>query len=256
MNDAVTAPTMPLFRASWKMMLRSRGVFAAVITSSLYIAFFGLIEDLDFGIGGETIRFFDYVLPGFAVFLMNYQIQDITVAVAASFKARGILKRLATTPLSPLRFIAVQAATYVGLGVVASGLVLTIGKLVGGQITLTANLIWLIPLIALVAITSIALGYVVAGLTPNPQTATNVGSTITFLIMGFSGVMFPIEALPGALPEIVPYAVPHTALIEIIRGIALTGDAITGYRHELLIAIAWLTGAFALAARFYRFTDD
>jgi ABC-2 type transport system permease protein len=256
MNDALTAPIMPLFRASWKMMLRSRGVFAAVITSSLYIAFFGLIEDLDFGIGGETIRFFDYVLPGFAVFLMNYQIQDITVAVAASFKARGILKRLATTPLSPLRFIAVQAATYVGLGVVASGLVLTIGKLVGGQIALTANLIWLIPLIALVAITSIALGYATAGLTPNPQTATNVGSTISFLIMGFSGVMFPIEALPGALPEIVPYAIPHTALIEIIRGIALSGDAITGYGHELLIAIAWLGGAFALAARFYRFTED
>jgi len=256
MNDALTAPIMPLFRASWKMMLRSRGVFAAAITSSLYIAFFGLIEDLDFGIGGETIRFFDYVLPGFAVFLMNYQIQDITVAVAASFKARGILKRLATTPLSPLRFIAVQAATYVGLGVVASGLVLTIGKLVGGQIALTANLIWLIPLIALVAITSIALGYATAGLTPNPQTATNVGSTISFLIMGFSGVMFPIEALPGALPEIVPYAIPHTALIEIIRGIALSGDAITGYGHELLIAIAWLGGAFALAARFYRFTED
>ena len=256
MNDVVTAPTMPLFRASWKMMLRSRGVFAAVITSSLYIAFFGLIEDLDFGIGGETIKFFDYVLPGFAVFLMNYQIQDITVAVAASFKARGILKRLATTPLSPFRFIAVQAATYVGLGVVASGLVLTIGKMVGGHIALTANLIWLIPLIALVAITSIALGYATAGLTPNPQTATNVGSTITFLIMGFSGVMFPIEALPGALPNIVPYAIPHTALIEVIRGIALSGDAITGYGHDLLIGAAWLAVAFVVAARAYRFTDE
>ena len=256
MNDAVAAPLLPLFQASWKMMLRSRGVLAAVITSSLYIAFFGLIEDLEFGIGRETIRFFDYVLPGFAVFLMNYQIQDITVAVAASFKARGILKRLATTPLSPFRFIVVQAATYVGLGVVASGLVLTIGKLVGGKIALTANLIWLIPLIALVAVTSIALGYATAGLTPNPQTATNVGSTITFLIMGFSGVMFPIEALPGALPDIVPYAIPHTALIEIIRGIALSGDAITSYGHETLIGFAWLTGAFAAAALFYQFTED
>ena len=256
MNDVVTAPTMPLFRASWKMMLRSRGVFAAVITSSLYIAFFGLIEDLDFGIGGETIKFFDYVLPGFAVFLMNYQIQDITVAVAASFKARGILKRLATTPLSPFRFIAVQAATYVGLGVVASGLVLTIGKMVGGHIALTANLIWLIPLIALVAITSIALGYATAGLTPNPQTATNVGSTITFLIMGFSGVMFPIEALPGALPDIVPYAIPHASLIEAIRGIVLTGENITSYGQQVVIGAAWLALAFAVAARAYRFTDE
>ncbi len=68
----MTTPTIPLFRASWRMMLRSRGVIFAIITASLYIAFFGLIEGLDFGIGTETIRFFDFVLPGFAVFLIVY----------------------------------------------------------------------------------------------------------------------------------------------------------------------------------------
>jgi ABC-2 type transport system permease protein len=252
----VTATTLPLFRASFKMMLRSRGVIFAIVTASLYIAFFGLIEDLEFGVGTETIRFFDFVLPGFAVFLMVYQIQDITVAVAASFKARGILKRLATTPLSPFRFIAVQALTYVGLGVVASALVLTIGKLVGGNIAMTANLLWLIPLVAAVAITSIAMGYAVAGLTPNPQTATNVGTTITFLMFGFAGVMFPTEALPGVLPDLVPFVVPHTALIEAIRGIALTGDWITAYGGQLLIGAGWLAVAFTVAALSYRFTED
>jgi ABC-2 type transport system permease protein len=178
------------------------------------------------------------------------------VAVAASFKARGILKRLAITPLSPLRFIAVQAVTYMGLGVVASGLVLAIGKLVGGRIALTANLLWLVPLVAVVAVTSIAMGYATAGLTPNPQTATNIGSTVTFLMFGFAGVMFPIEALPGALPDVVPYAVPHTSLIEAIRGIALNGDAITPYGQQLLIGAAWLALAFAIAALSYRFTED
>jgi ABC-2 type transport system permease protein len=252
----VTTPTLPLFRASWKMMLRSRGVIFAIITASLYIAFFGLIEDLDFGVGGRTIRFFDFVLPGFAVFLMVYQIQDITVAVAASFKARGILKRLAITPLSPAKFIGVQTLTYVGLGVLASGLVLTIGKLVGGNLAITTNLLWLIPLVAVIAITSIAMGYAIAGLTPNPQTATNVGGTVSFLMFGFSGVMFPTEALPGALPDIVPYAVPHTALIEAIRGIALTGDSITAYGHHVLIGLAWLAVAFTIATLVYRFTDE
>ncbi len=251
-----TTPTLPLFSASWKMMLRSRGVIFAIITSSLYIAFFGLIEDLDFGIGDQTIEFFDFVLPGFAVFLMVYQIQDITVAIGSSFKARGILKRLATTPLRPLRFIAVQSATYVALGVGASLLVLAIGRLVGGNIAMTWNLLWLIPLISVVAITSIALGYAIAGLTPNPQTASNVGAAVTFLMFGFSGVLFPIVALPGALPDIVLYAVPHTALIEIIRGITLTGDDVTGYGRQLLIGAGWLIAAFAAATVFYRFTED
>jgi ABC-2 type transport system permease protein len=248
--------TLPLFRASFKMMLRSRGVIFAIVTASLYIAFFGLIEDLAFGIGSETIRFFDFVLPGFAVFLMVYQVQDITVAVASSFKARGILTRLATTPLSPLRFIAVQALTYVGLGVVASALVLTIGWLVGGTIVLTASLLWLIPLIGVVALTSIALGYAIAGIAPNPQTATNIGSTISFLMFGFAGVMFPVEALPGILPDVVPFVVPHTALIEIIRGIVLTGTAITAYGGQLVIGAGWLALAFTIAALAYRFTED
>ncbi len=252
----MTTPTLPLFRASWKMMLRSRGVIFAIVTASLYIAFFGLIEDLDFGVGGQTIRFFDFVLPGFAVFLMVYQIQDITVAVGASFKARGILKRLATTPLSPARFIGVQSLTYVGLGVVASALVLTIGKLVGGNLAITTNLIWLIPLVAVAAVTSIAKGNAIAGLTPNPQTATNVGGTVSFLMFGFAGVMFPTEALPGVLPDIVPYAVPHTALIQAIRGIALNGESITAYGQQVLIGGVWLAAALSVASLAYRFTEE
>ena len=252
----MTATTLPLFRASFKMMLRSRGVIFAIVTASLYIAFFGLIEDLEFGIGTRTITFFDYVLPGFAVFLMVYQIQDITVAVAASFKARAILKRLATTPLSPFRFIAVQSLTYVGLGVMASALVLSIGKLVGGTIALTLNLLWLIPLVAVVALTSIAMAYAIAGLTPNPHTATNVGGTVSFLMLGFSGVMFPTDALPGILPNLVPFVVPHTALIEVIRGIALTGAGITEYGTQVLIGAGWLAVALVVATLAYRFTDD
>jgi ABC-2 type transport system permease protein len=252
----VTTTTLPLFRASFKMMLRSRGVIFAIVTASLYIAFFGLIQDLEFGIGAETIRFFDFVLPGFAVFLMVYQIQDITVAVASSFKARGILKRLATTPLSPFRFIAVQALTYVGLGVVASALVLTIGKLVGGNLAITENLLWLIPLVAAIAITSIAMGFAIAGLTPNPQTATNVGGTVSFLMFGFAGVMFPTEALPGVLPDLVPFVVPHTALIEVIRGIALTGADITRFGTQILVGAAWLAAALVVASLAYRFTDE
>jgi ABC-2 type transport system permease protein len=252
----MTTPALPLFRASWKMMLRSRGVIFAVVAASFQIAFFGLMQDLDFGFPGETIRFFDFVLPGMAVFIIVYQIQDIMVAVAASYKARGILKRLATTPLSPFTFIGVQTLTYVGLGVVASAPVLTIGKLVGGNLAITANLLWLIPLIALVVLTSIAIAFAIAGLTPNPQTASNVGSTLTFLLFALTGALLPVEALPGVLPDIVPYAVPHTSLIQAIRGIALTGEGITAYGQQVLVGFVWLVAAFTIAAISYRFTEE
>jgi ABC-type multidrug transport system permease subunit len=256
MDVPMLAQTIPLFRASGKMMLRSRGVIWAVGAGSVQVLTFGLMKDLDFGVGTGRIGFFDFVLPGMAVFLAINQLQDIMVAVAANYKARGTLKRLAVTPVSPPLVIGVQILTHVGLGVVAAALVLTVGTLIGGDLAITLNLLWLAPLIAMAVLTALAMSFAVAGLTPNPQTANNVGVTISFLLFAFTGAILPVQALPGALPDIIPYAVPHTALIEAIRGIALTGVPITDYGRQVLIGAGWLALALVVAALAYRFTEE
>ncbi|HZD58263.1 MAG TPA: ABC transporter permease [Anaerolineales bacterium] len=248
--------TMPLFRASWKMMLRSRGVIFAVLAAAVPVVVLGLMRDLGFGFGDQTLNFFDYILPGFAVFLVVYQLQDIMVAVAASYKARGILRRLAVTPVSPQLLVVAQMLSFVVLGVLAAFVILALGKLIGADLVITANLLWLIPLVALVVLTALAIAFIIAGLTPNPQTAANVGATISFLLFGFTGVVLPIEALPGALRDIVPYAVPYTALIRAIRGIVLTGEGITAYGQQVRVGLVWLVVAFTVAGISYRFTDE
>lgn len=250
------AQTVPLFRASGRMMLRSRGVIFALVAGSVQIVAFGLMRDLGFGVGGRSIDFFAFALPGMAVFLPLYQLQDIMVAVASNYKARGTLKRLAVTPVSPPLVIAVQILTHVGLGVAAAGLILAVGALIGGELAVTLNLVWLVPLIAMAVLTALATAFAVAGLSPNPQTASNVGATISFLLFALTGAILPVEALPGPLPDIVPYAVPHTALIDAIRGIALTGAPISRYGTQILIGALWLTVAFVVAALVYRFTDE
>jgi len=250
------AQALPLFRASGKMMLRSRGVVFAVAAGSLQVAVFGLMRNLRFGFGGHEIGFFDFALPGMAVFLAIYQLQDIMVAVAANYRARGILRRLAVTPVWPPLVIAIQITTYVGVGVVAAAVVLTVGTLIGGDLAMTPRLLWLIPLIGMAVLTSLAIAFAVAGLTPNPQTASNVGQTISFLLFAFTGTFLPVQALPGALPHIVPYAVPHTALIQAIRGIALTGANITQYATQVLVGAGWLAVSMLVASLAYRFTDE
>ena len=248
--------TLPMFRASLKMMLRSRGVIYAMVSTPVMVVAFGLMGDLGYGFGTESVDFFDFVLPGIATFIATYTLQDIVVAVAASYKARGVLKRLAATPVSPPLLIAAQILTYVVLGVAATALALALGALVGGSLAITANLLWLIPLIAMGVLTALAIAFAIAGLTPNPQTANIVSGTLAWPLFTLTGAVLPVEAMPGVLPDIVPYAVPYASLIEAIRGIALAGASITAYDQQVLVGALWLAFTFALAAKAYRFDRE
>ena len=124
----------PLLGASVRMMLRSRGVIYAMVANPLQVVALGLLAGgLGFGIGDRSVRFFDFVLPGMAA-LSVLQLQDITVAIAASYRARGILRRLAVTPVSPARLIGAQVLSYLAIGLVAAGLALAIGTAMGAHV--------------------------------------------------------------------------------------------------------------------------
>ena len=247
---------LSLVRASLRMMLRSRGVIYAMIANPLQVVAFGLLAGgLGFGIGDRSVDFFDFVLPGMAA-LTVLSLQDITVAIAASYKARGILRRLAVTPVSSARLIGAQVLSYLALGLVAAALALAIGAVMGARLVIGANLLWLIPLQVIVVLTALSIAFAIAGLTPNPQTANLVGGSVALPLFALTGAFLPIAAMPAPLPDIVPYAVPYAALIEAIRGIALTGSSISAYGPQLAVGIAWLVAMFVVAAQAYRFTDD
>lgn len=246
---------LSLLRASVRMMLRSRGVIYAMVANPLQVVALGLLAGgLGFGIGDRSVSFFDFVLPGMAA-LSVLQLQDITVAIAASYRARGILRRLAVTPVSPARLVGAQILSYLALGFVAAGLALAIGTAMGGKVVISANLLWLIPLQAIVVLTALSIAFAIAGLTPNPQTANLVGGSVALPLFALTGAFLPIAAMPAPLPAIVPYAVPYAALIEALRGIALTGASVTAYGPQVAVGIAWLAATFAVASRVYRFAE-
>jgi ABC-2 type transport system permease protein len=248
--------TLPLLRASFTMMLRSRGVIYAMVAIPVQIVAFGLLGGLGFGIGGTRLDFLDFALPGMAALLPIMSLEDITVAIAASHKARGVLRRLAATPVSPARFVAAQILGYIVLGLVASGLALAIGAVMGARLVIAPNLLWLIPLQVIGVLTALSIAFALAGLTPNPATANIVGGAVVLPVFALTGAILPVAALPAPLPDIVPYVVPYSSLVEAIRGITLTGASITEYGTRVAVGIAWLVVMFSMAASAYRFTED
>lgn len=257
MSNAMNpAHVLPLFRASMTMTLRARGVLYVFVYSPALMLLFALMQDLDWGVGDQRIDFIDFVIPGMAAFLAAHLFQDIVTALAASYRARGVLKRLAVTPVSGPLVVAVQMLTYVLFALLNGALMLVVGGLVGVDLTISANLLWAVALIGMVVLTALGFAFAIAGFTPNPQSANGLSGALGLPLGFFTGATYPIEALPWALPDIVPWAIPFAAPIKAIRGIVLDGTGITAYGTEVLIGIGWLLIAFALAARGYRFTDD
>lgn len=248
--------SLPLLRASVRMMLRSRGVIYAMVANPLQVVALGLLAGgLSYRIGGRRIDFYDFVLPGMAA-LTVLSLQDITVAIAAGYKSRGILRRLAVTPVSPARLMGAQVASYLALGLIAAALALALGTLMGAHVVIGPSLLWLIPLQSIVILTALSTAFAISGLAPNPQTANLVGGSVALPLFVLTGAFAPLTAMPAPLPLIVPYVVPYTALIEAIRGIALSGASVTAYGPQLAVGIAWLVGMSVVAARVYRFIDE
>lgn len=250
------AHVLPLFRVSLTMAVRARGVLYVFVYSPALMLLFALMRDLDWGIGDQRIDFIDFAVAGSAAFVAAHLFQDIVTAVAASYRSRGVLKRLAVTPVSGPLVVAVQMLTYVLFGLVNGVLMVGVGVLVGVHVTVTVNLVWAVLLIGIVVLTALGFAFAIAGFMPNPQSANAVSGAVGLPIGFLSGATYPIQALPGVLPDIVPWMVPFAAPITAIRGIILDGTSITGYRTEVLIGLGWLLVAFALAARGYRFQRE
>lgn len=250
------AHVLPLFRASTTMALRARGVLYVFVYSPALILLFALMQDLDWGVGDQRIDFIDFVIPGMAAFLAAHLFQDVVTAVAASYRARGVLKRLAVTPVSGPLVVAVQMLTYVLFALLNGALMLVVGKLVGVDMTISVNLLWAVGLIGMVVLTALGFAFAIAGFASNPQSANGVSGALGLPLGFFTGATYPIEALPGVLPDIVPWAIPFTSPIKAIRGIVLEGTGITAYGTEVLVGIGWLLVAFALAAKAYRLNHE
>lgn len=175
---------------------------------------------------------------------------------AAGYRAQGVLKRIAVTPISSFAFISSQVLARVGLAVAQVVAVLGAGKLLGAHIELGVNLAWALLPVTMVVLMGLSIGFVWAGITRTPEGANTLDVMAAIPILFLAGAMWPREAYPDALERAVEYAIPFVGPFDTLRGIALDGAGITSYGPELLLGAAWLVALSALATRVYRLEED
>lgn len=194
--------------------------------------------------------YIDWFVPGILGFsLMNTGIIGISTAFV-SFREKGILRRIKVTPFALWKFILARIVAALLVALVTSGILVGIGWLVWG-LTVHGNPLLIVCALILSALAFLAIGYAIAAIARNTETAASYANLITFPMMFLSGVFFPLGAMPDWLQPLIQ-VMPLKYAVEALREQMLYGRGIGAIWQDLLILAGVFAVFLAFAVRFFK----
>ncbi|MDH2425523.1 ABC transporter permease [Sphaerisporangium sp. TRM90804] len=196
--------------------------------------------------GGE--RVVDSHLPAMMILLsVGTSAFSAIPAALATYRERGILRRLSATPLSPVRLLAAQLLVNLTTAVVAVVVTIGLGNLVLGT-RVPERPVWFAVAFTLGVCALFVLGLCVAAVVPNSRVAGGIGAAVLFPLLFFAGMWLPRELMPEALRTVSDFT-PTGAFGQAMRDAWLGG---TPQVLHLAVLVAWTAVAALVAARLFR----
>jgi ABC-2 type transport system permease protein len=192
-----------LTRTEAKLFIREpAAVFFALAFPCIMLGILGSIPSFrqsDPHLGGG--RVIDLYVTITVAFTLAMQALQLTPSVLANYRERGILRRLSTTPAQPAMLLAAQLASSLLTAVVATTLVLGIGR-IAFAVALPRQFGGFLVAFVLTASALFAIGLFVAAVAPSGKAGNAIGGILFFPVMFFAGLWAPREVMPAALRRI------------------------------------------------------
>jgi ABC-2 type transport system permease protein len=162
--------------------------------------------------------------------------------VLGSYRERGVLRRMSTTPVPPSRLLAAQVMINVVGAATATVLVLIIGR-VAFDVGLPGQAGGFLLALVLTAAGLFGIGLTIAALAPSGKVANAAGAITFFPMMFFAGLWVPRAVMPDVLRHVSDYT-PLGAAVQ-----ALQDSARGQFPHALHLAVlAGYAVVFGVAA--------
>ena len=218
----------------------------AIVLPAALLLIFGSIfspHRPDPALGG--LRWIDTFAPSLVVISMaTLAVQTLPIRLA-TYREKGVLRRLSATPARPLTLLVAQLVVHAAAAIVGIVLLIVVGRL-AFDIPLPADPVGYVAAFGLGLAGLLAIGLLVAAVAPSAGVATAIGLPMFFLVMFLGGVYLPRYLLPDVLVTIGEFSPPG------VQGIQ---DAWLGTPPELLplvvLAAITLIGG-AIASRVFR----
>jgi ABC-2 type transport system permease protein len=240
----MTTPTATLTRIEARLFLRERaGLIWGLGFPPVLLIILGTLggkkhdKDLD----GLTLA--GTYVPIVIAFSVAMLALNAMPPVLGSYRERGVLRRMSTTPVPPSRLLAAQVAINLVVAAATTVLVLIIGRVAFDVALPGRQLGGFLLSFALAAAGLFGIGLTIAALAPSGKVANAAGAITFFPMMFFAGLWVPRAVMPDVLRHVSDYT-PMGAAVQ-----ALQDSARGHFPHALHLAVlAGYAVVFGIAA--------
>lgn len=196
------------------------------------------------------LKYIDFLVPGIlAMMIMSNNLNGVAGQIA-SWRERGILRRMQSTTLTAATFIGAQITARL----VMNGLQVLIVVVVGSTFFETqVNGSWLLLglFVALGTLTFMSFGFIIASLAKTPESAGPIAGFVSYPMLFLGGVFYPIKEMPQFLQPFVKL-LPISHLTAAMRQVMNVGADLTALWPEVALLAGWMVAAFALSSYLFK----
>ena len=210
-----------LLKMTWveaKLFLREpASAFFTLVFPLMYLFLFGAISGNEpspmYG-GRRTI---EAAIPSLtAVIIAMAGLMSNTMTMA-TYREKGILRRLRTTPVSPLTVLAAQVMVMFTMTFLGMLLLIAAGTLVYDA-RFEGNVFSILGGFVLSSLSFFGIGFLLAGTMPTVRTAWVAAMVLVYPMLLLSGAFFPVQMLPAVIQKISAF-IPLTYVVNLLCGL-------------------------------------
>ncbi|ONI81351.1 hypothetical protein ALI144C_21430 [Actinosynnema sp. ALI-1.44] len=188
--------------SEFRLMLRDPGIFFVAFFPVVLVLVFGLLPSTsspseEFG-GG---RFIDFYLPPVLTMIIAMMALNALSGVLAAYRERGVLRRLASTPVRPVTLMLAQGLVNMLLLSSVTAVVLLLAGL-AFDVPLPRQFFGFVLAFVLCVSAMFALGLLIAALAPTGKAANGIGTVAFFPLAFLAGVWTPGPLMPDVVRRI------------------------------------------------------
>lgn len=242
-----------LLKMTWmetKLFLREPvGAFFTLVFPLLMLFIFGSIYGSQPAAQSGGQGAIDALIPAFTAMVIGITgLMSITITMA-TYRENGILRRLRTTPVSPLVVMAAQVAVVFVMTTLGMLLLLAAGVLVY-HVRIEGNAFSLLGGFILSSLSFFGIGFILAGTLPTARIAQIVAMVLLYPMLILSGAAWPRELMPATVQSISAF-VPLTYVVNLLRGL-WAGQAWGEHLLNIGVLLVVLLLGVAISAKTFR----